>query len=77
MESIDEAVRHVSSIIAEVANASSEQAAGISQVTQAVTRLDGATQQNAALVEWAATTRDLSYQAVLLNEAIALFSVGT
>ena len=76
MESIDEAVRRVSAIIVEVANASSEQADGISQVNQAVTQLDGATQQNASLVEQVtATARSLSDQAVLLDEAIRLFSV--
>jgi aerotaxis receptor len=46
-------------------------------VNQVVTQLDGATQQNAALVEQAAATaRSLSDQAVVLDEAVRLFSLN-
>ncbi|MFP3246228.1 MAG: chemotaxis protein, partial [Paraburkholderia sp.] len=77
MRAIDEAVSRVSSIIVEVANASSEQAEGIRQVNQAVTHLDGATQQNATLVEQAAATAQrLAEQADVLDEAVRLFTVA-
>ncbi|SEE96895.1 methyl-accepting chemotaxis sensory transducer with Pas/Pac sensor [Burkholderia sp. WP9] len=77
MRVIDEAVGRVSSIIVEVANASSEQAEGIRQVNQAVSHLDGAMQQNAALVEQAAATAQrLAEQADVLDEAVRLFTVA-
>jgi len=77
MRVIDEAVSRVSSIIVEVANASGEQAEGIRQVNQAVSHLDGATQQNAALVEQAASTAQrLAEQADVLDEAVRLFTVA-
>lgn len=77
MRVIDEAVGRVSSIIVEVANASSEQAEGIRQVNQAVSHLDSATQQNATLVEQAAATAQrLAQQADVLDEAVRLFTVA-
>jgi aerotaxis receptor len=77
MRAIDEAVGRVSSIIVEVANASGQQADGIRQVNQAVTNLDSATQQNAALVEQAAATaHQLAEQADVLDEAVRLFTVA-
>ncbi|ASW02125.1 methyl-accepting chemotaxis protein [Paraburkholderia aromaticivorans] len=77
MRVIDEAVGRVSSIIVEVANASNEQAEGIRQVNQAVSHLDGATQQNATLVEQAAATAQrLAEQADVLDEAVRLFTIA-
>ncbi len=77
MRNIDEAVSRVSSIIVEVANASGQQAEGIHQVNQAVSHLDSATQQNAALVEQAAATAQrLAEQADVLDEAVRLFTVA-
>ena len=68
LEEIVVAVRKVGEIIADMANATSEQSAGIGQVTGAVAQLDEVTQQNVALVEqvssasesMAAQARDLS-----------------
>jgi aerotaxis receptor len=78
MHAIDAAVQRVSTIIGEVANASSEQAEGIRQVNQAVAHLDGSTQQNAALVEQAAATAQrLAERADVLDDAVRLFTVGT
>jgi aerotaxis receptor len=77
MRAIDAAVDRVSTIILEVANASSEQAEGIRQVNQAVAHLDGSTQENAALVEQAAATAQrLSERADVLDEAVRLFTVA-
>lgn len=44
-------IKKVGDIVAEIASASAEQAAGIDQVNQAVTTMDEMTQQNAALAE--------------------------
>ncbi|WP_250453935.1 PAS domain-containing methyl-accepting chemotaxis protein [Caballeronia sp. ATUFL_M2_KS44] len=77
MRAIDEAVNRVSTIIMEVAKASGEQADGIAQVNQVVAHLDDSTQQNAALVEQAAATaKRLAERAVVLDEAVRLFTVA-
>ncbi|HKR41136.1 MAG TPA: Tar ligand binding domain-containing protein [Paraburkholderia sp.] len=44
----------VNDIVGEIANASEEQSRGIGQVNQAISQMDGVTQQNAALVAQAA-----------------------
>src|SRR5262249_28152913 len=51
LDEIVSAVKKVNDIIAEIASASQEQAAGIDQVNKAVAQMDEVTQQNAALVE--------------------------
>jgi methyl-accepting chemotaxis protein len=51
MQEIVASIQQVADIVAEIANASREQSTGIAQINQAVTQLDGVTQQNAALVE--------------------------
>ena len=48
---ISSAVQRVTAVVAEIAEASREQAAGIEEVNKAVTQMDEMTQQNAALVE--------------------------
>ncbi len=72
------AVKKVSDIIGEISTASDEQASGIGQINQAVTSMDKMTQQNAALVEEAATAADsLSSQARSVLETFAFFKVAT
>ncbi len=51
MQEIVTGIQHVADIVSEIASASREQSTGIAQINQAVTQLDGVTQQNAALVE--------------------------
>ncbi|TXT36223.1 MAG: methyl-accepting chemotaxis sensory transducer [Comamonadaceae bacterium] len=51
MQEIVSGIKRVADIVSEIAAASREQSAGIGQINQAVTQLDGVTQQNAALVE--------------------------
>ncbi|MFO1435755.1 MAG: methyl-accepting chemotaxis protein [Gammaproteobacteria bacterium] len=58
LHAIVKSVNDVSIIIAEIASASSEQANGIEQVNRAVTEMDKAVQQNAALVEQAAAASE-------------------
>ena len=70
-------IRQVADIVAEIANASSEQATGIEQINKALTQMDDATQQNAALVEEnAATAKALEHQAKAMDEQIAFFRIG-
>ncbi|CAG1011226.1 partial Methyl-accepting chemotaxis protein III, partial [Burkholderiales bacterium] len=54
-----------------ISAASAEQYSGIEQINQAITHMDQATQQNAALVEEAAAgTEELSAQAATLAEVV-------
>jgi methyl-accepting chemotaxis protein len=70
-------VKKVTEVVAEIAISSREQAAGIDQVNKAVTLMDGATQQNAALVEESsAAAQALTAQAAGLAQLIARFRVG-
>jgi methyl-accepting chemotaxis protein len=65
-------VKKVTDVMAEIANASREQASGIEQVNKAVTSMEAATQQNAALVEQAsAAAQALNEQAMSLTNLIA------
>lgn len=51
MQEIVTGIQRVADIVGEIASASREQSTGLAQINQAVTQLDGVTQQNAALVE--------------------------
>ena len=63
-------------MVAEISAASSGQSAGIAQVNQAVTQMDRAQQQNAALVEEAlAAVQSLSQQALALSQVVGKFRV--
>jgi methyl-accepting chemotaxis protein len=74
MGDIVTSIRRVTDIMGEIAAASNEQSSGIEQVNKAVSLMDEATQQNAALVEQAAAAAEsLEEQAQALNEAIAAF----
>jgi methyl-accepting chemotaxis protein len=53
------AVNKVGDLIAEIATASEEQAAGIDEVGASITQMDGMTQQNALLVEEAAAASQI------------------
>jgi len=67
-------VNRVSSMISEIATATSEQSDGISQVSQAIGHLDRVTQQNAALVEQStAAAENLKQQMTRLADAVGVF----
>jgi methyl-accepting chemotaxis protein len=69
-------VKKVSDIIGEINVASDEQANGIGQINQAVMSMDKMTQQNAALVEEAATAADsLSEQARAMAELVGFYKL--
>jgi methyl-accepting chemotaxis protein len=74
MREVEASVRRVTDIVAEIAQASSEQRSGIEQVNVAITQIDSVTQQNAALVEEsAAAAQALQEQAIALNTAVSAF----
>ncbi|QOT79577.1 methyl-accepting chemotaxis protein [Cupriavidus basilensis] len=74
MNSVTKAVARVSSIVEDIASASMEQSRGIEQVNQAISQMDQVTQQNAAMVEQAASaSRALQEQGQELNEVVAFF----
>ena len=72
------AIRRVTDIMGEISAASVEQSQGVAQVGEAVTQMDQATQQNAALVEEsAAAAGSLRAQAEQLVESVAFFQLGS
>jgi methyl-accepting chemotaxis protein-1 (serine sensor receptor) len=74
MAEIVRSVSSVTSIMTEIMNASQEQTAGIEQVNQAITQMDQATQQNAALVEEAsAAAQALREEAESLARTVGIF----
>jgi methyl-accepting chemotaxis protein len=76
LDDIVAAVRKVSSIVGEIANASAEQSAGIEQVNKAITEMEQVTQQNAALVEQAAAASEsLDEEANALTLLVDYFKV--
>ncbi len=67
-------IKSVADIVADIANASAEQAGGIDQVNKALTQMDEVTQQNSALVEEnAATAKTLEQQASIMDRRVAVF----
>ena len=77
MQEVVSSVRRVSDIVGEISTASVEQSNGVNQVGQAVTQMDQATQQNAALVEEsAAAASSLQQQARQLVQAVAVFKLS-
>ncbi|KRC24838.1 methyl-accepting chemotaxis protein [Acidovorax sp. Root217] len=74
MTEVVASIRRVTDIVGEISAASSEQSLGVSQVGEAITQMDQATQQNAALVEESAAAADsLKVQAQQLVQAVAVF----
>ncbi|WP_100641845.1 methyl-accepting chemotaxis protein [Alteromonas facilis] len=69
-------IDQLSSLIADMDNATNEQASGIAQVNQAVAELDDITQQNAALAEEASSASQSSVQQVdEMVERVSFFQV--
>jgi len=78
MTEVVNAIRRVTDIMGEISAASREQSAGVAQVGEAITQMDQATQQNAALVEQSAAAADsLRSQAAQLVQAMSVFHTGT
>jgi methyl-accepting chemotaxis protein len=78
MNDVVNSIKRVADIVGEISTASAEQSAGVAQVCQAVTMLDRATQENAALVEESAAAAEaLRAQAEQLVDAVAVFRTST
>ena len=76
MQDMVGAIRRVTDIMEEISAASREQSAGVAQVGEAITQMDQATQQNAALVEEsAAAAQGLRHQAESLLQAVSRFQL--
>ena len=77
MTEVVNSIRRVTDIMGEISAASSEQSSGVAQVGEAITQMDQATQQNAALVEeMAAAAGSLRSQATRLVDAVAVFRLA-
>jgi len=77
MDDIVTQVQRVSTLIGEIGTATAEQTEGIGQVNSAVSDLDRATQQNAALVEEsAAAAESLKQQAARLAHMVGVFRLA-
>ena len=78
MGEIVQSVRRVADIMGEITAASAEQSAGIEQIHQAIIQMDQATQQNAALVEEAASAaQSLQDSAAGLAERVSVFTLAS
>lgn len=76
MAEIVQSIQDVSTLVSEIAAATSEQSNGIDQVGEAVGQLDKVTQQNAALVEEsAAAAASLNSQAQQLVDVVSVFKL--
>jgi methyl-accepting chemotaxis protein len=70
-------IRKSSELVQEVAAASREQAAGVSQVSKAMAQIDEVTQRNAAAAEeLASTSEEVNAQAETLQQLTAVFKVN-
>ncbi|WP_083941115.1 methyl-accepting chemotaxis protein [Pseudoduganella violaceinigra] len=76
MDEVVMSVQRVSQIMREITAAGDEQSAGIEQINRAVTEMDTVTQQNAALVEEAASAAEaLKQQAAHLDQLVGVFKL--
>ncbi|MBX9936199.1 MAG: MCP four helix bundle domain-containing protein [Burkholderiaceae bacterium] len=77
MSKVVSSIQQVTDIMGEISAASTEQSAGVIEIGQAVTQMDQATQQNAALVEeMAAAAGSLKIQAQELVQTVSVFQLG-
>ena len=77
MTQVVTSIKRVTDLMGEISAASNEQAAGVSQVGEAVMQMDQVTQQNAALVEeMAAAASSLKSQAQELVQTVAIFKLN-
>ena len=76
MSEVVASVKRVTDIMGEITSASDQQSLGIEEVNRAVTQMDQATQQNAALVEQsAAAAGSLQSQAATLVDVVGNFTL--
>jgi methyl-accepting chemotaxis protein len=74
LNEIVESIKGVADIVADIASASGEQSTGLEQIKEALSEMDGATQQNSALVEEnAATAKALADQSAAMGGQMSFF----
>jgi len=74
MNEVLESVQSMAGVMAEITHASREQSVGIEQVNQAISQMDTVTQQNAELVQQAASAaQGLQEQAATLSQLVSVF----
>ncbi len=77
MDDVVMSVKRVTDIIGEITTASNEQTSGIEQINQAIMQMDTVTQQNASLVEEAATAaQSMQEQSENLSRAVNVFKLA-
>lgn len=77
LDTIVPSIKKTSDLVQEIAAASEEQSAGVGQINIAMDQLNKITQQNAsASEELAATSEEMSGQAIQLQELISFFTVA-
>jgi len=77
MTDIVDSIQRVTQLMRDISASSGEQADGLTQINRAVSLMDGATQQNAALVEQAsAAAASLQEQAQQLTRQVARFKLS-
>ena len=77
LRKIEEEVRHISGQVARIADAATEQSAGLGQVNTAIDTIDQNTQRNAAMVEEAtAAVHSLAGEASKLEALLQRFNLG-
>lgn len=77
MTEVVDSVKRVTTIMAEITNANREQNASIERVNHSIARMDEVTQQNAAMVEEAASAaQSMHNEADHLSQAISVFKLG-
>ncbi|OZI62089.1 methyl-accepting chemotaxis protein [Bordetella genomosp. 11] len=76
MDEVVANIRHLAEMMNEIVAASQEQSSGIEQVNIAISQMDQATQQNAALVEQAAAaSQSMRDQADTLERVVSVFRI--
>ena len=77
MDDIVTQVRRVTTLVGDIANASTEQSAGVGQVNQSLAELDQTTHRNAAVAEEsAASAKAMAVQATGLVDAVSIFRLA-
>jgi methyl-accepting chemotaxis protein len=77
MAEVVESIQHLTDLMGQISSASSSQSQGVAQVSAAISLVDQATQQNAALVEEvAAAASSLQAQSDELVQSVLQFNLG-
>ncbi|SUC28375.1 Aerotaxis receptor [Providencia rustigianii] len=73
MKDIVDQVQNVTQLITHISHATTEQAAGISDITQAVSELESITQQSSLLVEQSTeTSNQVRSRSIRLEDAVTI-----